>query len=201
MRLPLLASVLAAALASAVHAQPSDQNDPYLWLEDAHGEKAMSWVNAENAKTLGVLEKDPRYAPLYADALKIAEAKDRIPTPRIIGGEIYNFWQDADHVRGVWRKTTLADYRTADPHWTTVLDLDALSTAEKANWFIKGEDCRQPAERPLPDQSLRRGRGRGDGPRVRPEGLSKFVDGGFTILPKASRARPGRGETRASRGP
>src|SRR5579875_3934843 len=109
MRLPLLASVMAAALASAVHAQPSDQNDPYLWLEDAHGERAMSWVNAENAKTLNVLEKDPRYPALYADALKIAEAKDRIPAPRIIGGEVYNFWQDADHVRGIWRKTNLAD--------------------------------------------------------------------------------------------
>jgi prolyl oligopeptidase len=148
MRLPLLAAVLAAAFVSAAHStEPSDKNDPYLWLEDAHGERAMAWVNAENAKTLSVLEKDPRYPALYADALKIAEAKDRIPTPRIVGGEVYNFWQDADHVRGVWRKTTLADYRTADPHWTTVLDLDATATAEKANWFIKGETCEQSQER------------------------------------------------------
>jgi prolyl oligopeptidase len=141
-----MATVFAASLFSAAHAQPSDQNDPYLWLEDAHGERAMSWVNAENAKTLNVLEKDARYPGLYADSLKIAEAKDRIPIPRIIDGAVYNFWQDADHVGGVWRKTTLSDYRTAAPHWTTVLDLDALAKTEKANWFIKGENCRQPAE-------------------------------------------------------
>ena len=192
MRLPLLASVLAAALASAVHAQPSDQNDPYLWLEDAHGAKAMSWVNAENAKTLGVLEKDPRYAPLYADALKIAEAKDRIPAPRIIGGEVYNFWQDADHVRGIWRKTALADYRTADPHWTTVLDLDALSTTEKANWFIKGEDCRQPAE----DRCLiSLSDGGEDAVTVREFDLKtqSFVSGGFSI-PKGKQSSAWEGE-------
>ena len=138
--------MLAAAFVSAAHAQSSDQHDPYLWLEDAHGERAMSWVGAENAKTLNVLEKDARYPGLYADALKIAEAKDRIPAPRLIDGAVYNFWQDADQVRGVWRKTTLADYRTADPHWTTVLDLDALAKAENANWFIKGENCQQPAQ-------------------------------------------------------
>ena len=146
MRSALMGMVLAASLASVGHAQPSDRNDPYLWLEDAHGERAMSWVNGENAKTLNVLEKDARYPGLYADALKIDEAKDRIPAPRIIDGAVYNFWQDAEHVRGVWRKTTLADYRAAEPHWTTVLDLDALAKTENANWFIKGENCQQPAQ-------------------------------------------------------
>ena len=183
MRLPLFTAVLAATLAAAAAAHaapPSDQNDPYLWLEDAHGARAMSWVGAENAKTLGVLEKDPRYPALYADALKIAEAKDRIPTPRIIGGDIYNFWQDADHVRGVWRKTTLADYRTADPHWTPVLDLDALSTAEKANWFIKGEDCQEPAERRC---LISLSDGGEDAVTVREFDLASqsFVAGGFAI--------------------
>jgi prolyl oligopeptidase len=182
MRLPRLATILVAALASTVHAQPSDQNDPYLWLEDAHGEKAMSWVNAENAETLNVLEKDSRYPTLYAAALKIAEAKDRIPIPRVIDGEVYNFWQDADHVRGVWRKTTLSDYRVADPHWTTVLDLDAFSTAEKANWFIKGEACEQTQERRC---MIDLSDGGEDAVTVREFDLAaqKFVDHGF-VLPK-----------------
>ena len=91
--------------------------DPYLWLEDVNSPRAMAWVHAENGKTTAVLEKDARYNALYADALTIAEAKDRIPNPTTLnGGNIYNFWQDADHVRGIWRRTSLADYRSADPH-------------------------------------------------------------------------------------
>jgi len=121
--------------------------DPYLWLEDQRGARAMGWVTAENAKTTGVLEKDPRFASLYRDALAIAQASDRIPNARFIGGQLYNFWQDSAHVRGIWRRTTLASYRTASPQWTTVLDLDSLARAEKANWVWEGADCAEPAER------------------------------------------------------
>jgi prolyl oligopeptidase len=120
---------------------PMTPADPFLWLEDVNGARAMDWVKAENAKTLGVLEKDPRFAGLYADALTIAEAKDRIPAPEFLDGQLYNYWQDSDHVRGVWRRTSLEDYARPEPAWTTVLDLDALFTAEKANWVWKGSDC------------------------------------------------------------
>jgi len=122
-------------------------NDPYLWLEDVDGSSAMKWVRAENEKTLAVLEKDPRYDKLFADALTIAEAKDRIPAPEIIRDAILNFWQDADHVRGIWRRTTLDNYETDSPQWTTVLDLDELAKSEKANWVWKGSDFEQPDER------------------------------------------------------
>ena len=107
----------------------------------------MAWVNAENAKTTAILEKDPRFASLYRDALAIAQASDRIPNARFIGGPLYNFWQDSAHVRGIWRRTTLASYRTASPQWTTVLDLDSLARAEKANWVWEGADCAMPTER------------------------------------------------------
>ncbi len=120
--------------------------DPYLWLEDVHGTQAMAWVNAENAKTLAVLKNDPNFAGLYADALRIAEAKDRIPTPEFIAGSIYNFWQDDEHVRGIWRRTTATDFASASPEWTTVLDLDAVAKAENANWVWKGADCAWPQE-------------------------------------------------------
>lgn len=107
----------------------------------------MAWVHAENAKTLAVLEHDPHFASLYSAALAVAQASDRIPYVRFIGGSLYNFWQDSVHVRGVWRRTTLASYRTSAPRWTTVLDLDSLARAEKANWVWKGADCAMPAER------------------------------------------------------
>jgi prolyl oligopeptidase len=107
----------------------------------------MAWVRDENAKTTAVLEKDPRFARLYADALAIAQSNDRIPYARFIGGRVYNFWQDSAHVRGIWRRTTLASYRAASPKWTTVLDLDSLARAEKANWVWQGADCVAPTER------------------------------------------------------
>ena len=106
----------------------------------------MAWVKAENAKTLAVLQNDPNFAGLYADALKIAEAKDRIPAPEFINRSIYNFWQDSEHVRGIWRRTTAADFASASPAWTTVLDLDAIAKAKNANWVWKGADCVWPQE-------------------------------------------------------
>ena len=134
---------LAALCAGMTWAQ---SDDPYIWLEDAHGAKATAWVEAENDKTKAVLEKDPRYAGNYQDALAIAQSKDRIPTPELIAGSVYNLWQDPQHVRGIWRKTSLASYASSDPQWSTVLDLDALALAEKANWFLKGPKCDEPKE-------------------------------------------------------
>jgi prolyl oligopeptidase len=121
--------------------------DPYVWLEEVGSARAMEWVNTENAKTVSVLEADLRYAGFYDNALKIAEDKDRIPTPRLLSGEVYNFWQDGDHVRGIFRKTSLTGYREPTPAWCTVLDLDVLAKSENANWFLKDVDCEEPGER------------------------------------------------------
>jgi prolyl oligopeptidase len=121
-------------------------DDPYLWLENKDGARAMAWVHAQNARSLPVLERDSHYARLYAQALKINESTDRIPYPTTLRGEIYNFWQDDTHVRGIWRKTSLASYRSGKPSWKTVLDLDALAKSEHANWVWKGYNCIEPRE-------------------------------------------------------
>jgi prolyl oligopeptidase len=137
---------LVVGIASTAAAQTAaDSTDPFLWLEDLNGSRALEWVKTENAKTLAVLQADPRFDGFHAEALKIGEAQDRIPFPSIINGRIYNFWQDRDHVRGIWRTTTLADYANAEPAWTTVLDLDALATAEGKNWIWHGADCDSPS--------------------------------------------------------
>ncbi len=115
---------------------------PFEWLEQVDSERSMDWVRAENAKALPALTGDARFAPLQAEALKILSASDRIATPEFIGDQVFNFWQDATHVRGIWRRTSLASYRSADPQWETVLDLDALAAAEHANWIWKGAECR-----------------------------------------------------------
>ncbi|HEY5094986.1 MAG TPA: prolyl oligopeptidase family serine peptidase [Candidatus Eremiobacteraceae bacterium] len=124
----------------------TDDTDPFLWLEQVHGERATAWVKAENAKTTSVLERDPHYPSFYAEAQKIAESNDRIPFPNSICGEIYNFWRDHTHVRGIWRRTSAQSYATAKPAWTTVLDLDALAKSEHANWVWEGSDCELPDE-------------------------------------------------------
>ena len=134
MKTKLLLLSLAAGAALNVSAQTS-ANDPFIWLEDAHGARAMAWVEAENTKTGAALENNALFDTLFKEARIIAEAKDRIPQPSVIDGKIFNFWQDADHPHGIWRQTTQTDFQSKDPAWRTVLDLDALSKTEKANWF------------------------------------------------------------------
>jgi prolyl oligopeptidase len=123
-----------------------DAADPYLWLEEFSSPRAMAWVERHNEVTTKRLEADPGYARNYAEALEIAGAKDRIPRPEFLHGEIYNFWQDPGHLRGIWRKTSLADYTTPEPHWTTVLDIDALNKAESKSWVFKGASILRPDE-------------------------------------------------------
>ncbi len=158
----------------------TSSQDPFLWLEDVHGARSMQWVNSENEKTLAVLEKDPHYSALYADALNIAQAKDRIPMPEFLHGQIYNFWQDENHVRGIWRMTTREDYANPSPSWTTVLDLDALAKQEKANWVMEGSDCNWPAEQRC---LISLSDGGEDAVTVREFDLAsrQFVKGGFVL--------------------
>ncbi|MBI1406712.1 MAG: prolyl oligopeptidase family serine peptidase [Caulobacter sp.] len=124
--------------------------DPFLWLEEVQGEKALDWARSENARSLPVLKGDPRYQGLFDDALKIVTAQDRIPMVGFAGpkdSELRNFWQDAEHVRGVWRQTGISSYATDAPEWETLLDLDAISKAEGKNWVWKGAQCLPPSDR------------------------------------------------------
>lgn len=182
MRRLTLALLAAAMLPAAAIASETATDDPYVWLEEFSSPKAMQWVEAHNAASTAKLEADPRYKPLYDDALAIAGARDRIPTPRFANGAIYNFWQDPDHLRGLLRKTSLASYRTAAPAWETVLDVDALGKAEGKSWVYKGLQCLEPEQR-LCLVSL--SDGGEDAVEVRELDLStgKFVGGGFH-LPK-----------------
>lgn len=140
-------SVLAvvAALAVAVSGASPADDDPFAWLEDVQGEKALAWAKAHNAKTLAVLEARPEYKPVYKRTLEILDSKDKIPMPQLLGETVYNFWKDDAHERGIWRRTTLASYRTAAPTWETVLDVDALAKADGKAWVFHGADCLPPA--------------------------------------------------------
>src|SRR5205823_216408 len=95
-------------------------------------------VRAENARSLALLERDPRYPALLAEARAIITAADRIPYPSFLGDDLVNFWQDEAHVRGLWRRTTLDSFRAAEPHWETLLDIDALAAARQLARFCHG---------------------------------------------------------------
>ncbi|MFZ1992263.1 MAG: prolyl oligopeptidase family serine peptidase [Alphaproteobacteria bacterium] len=118
--------------------------DPYLWLEDVEGKKALDWVRAQNAATMATIGKDPNFETNKAQALAILTAKDRIPMPNFRGGYVYNFWQDDEHIKGIWRRTTLKSYRTAEPQWDTILDIDALAKKDGKSWVYKGANCLPP---------------------------------------------------------
>ena len=142
--LPASLLILAAHLPISAAAAQAADDDPHMWLEEVEGERALAWVRERNARTLGVLQGDPRYQRMYDAALRILEAKDRIPVPSFRGRMIYNFWQDSSHVRGILRRTALESYRSAAPTWETVLDFDSLAAAENANWVNRGATCLPP---------------------------------------------------------
>jgi prolyl oligopeptidase len=114
------------------------ETDPFLWLEEIDSPEALAWVRAQNAPSLALLESDPRYPALLAEVRAVITAPDRIPYPHFLGDRLANFWQDDTHVRGLWRRTSLASFRTADPQWETLLDIDALAAAEQRNWVFQG---------------------------------------------------------------
>ncbi len=175
-------AVLVVTGLAAVGAAPTDV-DPFAWLEDVHGEKAMAWVKDQNAKTLPVLQARPEYQPIYKQTLEILDSKEKIPTPELLGDTVYNFWKDDAHERGIWRRTTVASYRTANPDWETVLDVDALAKAEGKAWVFHGATCLPPAyERCMVTLSVG-----GSDAAVRREFDTKkkaFVEDGFS-LPEA----------------
>lgn len=118
-------------------------DDPYIWLEAVEGEEALAFVEGLNEDSLVILENEPGFSDYQQRAEEILSAKDRIAYPDFIGEHVYNFWRDEKHVRGVWRRTTLASYESDNPEWDVVIDMDALAEAENKNWVWKGATCRE----------------------------------------------------------
>ncbi|MDX2418212.1 MAG: prolyl oligopeptidase family serine peptidase [Xanthomonadales bacterium] len=119
------------------------ENDPYLWLEGVDDEKALDWVRAENAATAERLKSSPLFEELYADAKAVLNSSSRLPEVYQEGDFLYNFWRDENNPRGVFRRTTLAQFATDKPEWETVIDIDALGKKENQQWVFKGMRCLQ----------------------------------------------------------
>jgi len=171
-----IASDQPASAPSAVAAS----DDPFLWLEDIHAERSMDWVKAQNAITAKQFMDSPEFTQTRDRILEVLDSDARIPYPERMGDHLYNFWQDKANPRGVWRRTTLDEYRKTDPKWETLIDIDALNKAENAAWVFKGADCLKPNYQ-LCLVSL--SPGGGDAVEVREFDLrsKSFVKGGFRI--------------------
>ena len=183
--LPLLGIGLHATLmaqdskSTATESQAAGSDDPYVWLEDVTGEKAIDWVKARNAKSQAVMEADPRFNELREDLLAILDSDARIPFVSKQGDFYYNFWRDKKNERGLWRRTTLDQYKQKDPKWEVILDLDALGKAEKENWVWKGASLLRPDyQRAL--VTLSRGGADADVTREFDMVTRQFVTDGFT---------------------
>ncbi len=135
------------ALAFCGPAAADEPNDPYLWLEEVEGKEALEWVKDRSARDTATLEAVPVFTEIHEKLLEIYNSSDRIPGVSILGSWLYNFWRDADHVRGVWRRTFLDEYMKDKPSWEIVLDLDKLAEAEGENWVWKGSNCLPPEYR------------------------------------------------------
>ena len=137
-------SVSVSAMAQGPTMQTPITDDPYLWLEDVEADKSLDWVRARNAVSENQLAKDPGFETLRGELLSILDSNARIPFVGKMGGFYYNFWRDKANPQGVWRRTTLAEFRKDEPTWELLLDVDALGKAEGTNWVWGGADCLRP---------------------------------------------------------
>jgi prolyl oligopeptidase len=168
---------------TAPAAQAAGADDENLWLDDIDGAKQLDWVKARNAETVARYARSDAFRTLDARLLEVLDSEEKIPMVTRIGDHFYNFWRDKAHPKGLWRRTTLAEYRKDKPAWETVIDLDALAASEKENWVWHAAQCLKPEYRRC---LVYLSRGGADADVVREFDLTTktFLKDGFT-LPEA----------------
>ncbi len=161
----------------------AQSGDPYYWLEEVENPKALDWVENWNKKSLDVLSSQPGYAGLYEKNLEILNSTDRIAQPAIHGNYVYNFWQDQQFQRGIWRRAELKSYLSGEPEWETLLNIDELSEKDGIKWVYKGASGLYPEYNKF---LVSLSKGGGDAVIIREFDVrtKSFVDNGF-FLPEA----------------
>jgi prolyl oligopeptidase len=174
----------AASLLLLAAAAPASSDDPYLWLEEVEGKRALTQVKEWNASTEALLTRDPKFESYRQRALAILDDEDQIAAPdQIMGDKVANLWRDAKNPRGLWRISPLAAYRAGKPQWRTAIDVDALGKAEGKSWVWHGANCLAPDYRRCL-VSVSPGGTDADVVREFDLGTGRFVEGGF-LIPEA----------------
>jgi prolyl oligopeptidase len=174
------AVILSSALLLGAVSIYGQQDDPYLWLEEVDGKKALEFVEKQNKVSLDKLTAQKDYQALYNKSLEIYNSNERIAYPSVYGDFAYNFWQDKEHPRGIWRRSTKASYLSGTPAWETLIDLDKMSKDDNALWVYKGVSGLYPKyERFLVHLS----KGGGDAVITREFDVTKksFIENGFSL--------------------
>lgn len=179
MRKRLLPAAVLLAAACATAPAPREE-DPYLWLEEVDGRRALAWVAEQNERTRRALASTPEFAEMQQQALAALTSTSRVPEVDYHGPYLYNLWKSPLNPRGLYRRTTLDELRKPSPAWTTVLDIDELSRREKKPWVLKWMECLPPAERQC---LVALSRGGGDAVEIREfdAGTLRFAEGGFFV--------------------
>lgn len=136
--------MLAAGTAVMTTGNIMAEDDPYLWLEEIQGGKALQWAEEQNEHSLKFIKSHPWFEPIHDQVLEIFTSEERIAYPSLRGDDVYNFWRDAEHVRGIWRITSREDYRHPEPSWEVIIDVDQLAEEEEQNWVWAGPQIRYP---------------------------------------------------------
>lgn len=154
--------------------------DDFQWLEEVESPAALAWVDAANSETDARLANTKLYESLYSQALEVLSNPERLPKITQKGHHVYNLWQDQNHPRGIYRRTSASDFASGEYTWETVIDLDKLSKDEGVQWVLKGMNCLSPAyTRCLVSLS----EGGGDTVEIREfdaESLA-FIEGGYSL--------------------
>src|SRR5216684_3309931 len=160
----------------------SPDDDPYLWLEEIEGERALAFVAQQSKLTLERFG-DAGFADDRDTLTAIYDRPDNIPYVTRRGGFLYNLWKDANNPRGLWRRTTLDEFRGPSPKWEVLLDVDKLALEENQDWILSWIKP-QPGASPRAMLSL--SRGGSDAATLREFDIEKkaFVSDGF-VLPEA----------------
>jgi prolyl oligopeptidase len=167
-------------LISAICFGSNAQEDPFKWLEEVEGDRALDFVKKQNKITEDRLSTHKVYQEIYSKSLEIYNSPDKIAYPTVNGDFIYNFWQDKEHVRGIWRKASKQSYESGSPEWEVLLDLDEMSKKDNVQWVFKGASGLHPTY----DLFLvNLSKGGGDAVEIREFDVNRkaFVEGGFLI--------------------
>lgn len=160
--------------------QNKTEIDEYLWLENIDGQNSLDWVEQQNERTEAHFAQNSLMQKLLSENEAILNSKAKLAYPLQKGGYIYNFWQDGEHERGLWRRTTVTGFASPDPKWEIILDIDQLSEDESTKWVFKGAEFLEPdCERCIVYLS----RGGADATVIREFDCKRkmFVADGFTI--------------------
>ena len=179
-KMVVLSFAIGTALADNATSETTIDSDPYLWLEEVEGQQPLDWVKQQNAVTVDALANNDSFKAMKQRLLDVMNSKEKIPYVNKMGDYVYNFWRDAQHEKGLWRRTSLSEFQKADPSWEIVLDVDALAKADGVSWVFKGANCLYPDyQRCLINLS----RGGADATVIREFDLQKkqFVENGFSL--------------------